>query len=67
VLEHAEDVSLIFFHLGPLRPMTAVFYLQLVETKALSDFVELKGVRVRDVKPRDIRQRLLGGTHPKGV
>src|SRR5438270_1302417 len=47
--------------------MAAVFYLQLMEAKAVSQFIQVGGVGVGDIKPGNTGQRLMGGTHPKEV
>jgi hypothetical protein len=39
--------------------VAAVFYLQQMETKALSQLIQLQGVWMRDIKPGNTGQRLL--------
>ncbi len=56
VLQHGENVVIVFFCLGPLRPMATVLDLQFVKSEASGQFVEVRRCRIRNVKPRQMRQ-----------
>ena len=67
VLQHAKDVLLVLFYLGPLRTMAAVFNLQFVEAETVGELVQLGRVGIGDIKPRNTGQRLLGWAHQQAV
>jgi hypothetical protein len=47
--------------------VAAILDLQFVEAKAMCEVVQLRRVGVRDVKPRNTGQRLLGCAHQQEV
>ena len=56
VLEYRKDVAIVLFRLGPLRTMTAVFDLQLVQPESLRQLIEFRRRRVGNIKPLQVRE-----------
>ena len=56
VLQHRENVVIVLFGLGPLRPMATVLDLKLVQSEARRKFVEFGRSRICDVIPRQVRE-----------
>ena len=56
VLQHRENVVVVFLRLGPLRPMATVLDLQLVQLEAAREFVEIQRCWIGDVIPRKMRK-----------
>ena len=56
VLQHRENVVIVFLRLRPLRPMATVLDLQLVQFEAAREFVEFRRGWIGDVIPRKVRK-----------
>ena len=53
---NGEDVVVVFFRLGALRAMAAVFDLQFVEGKAKREFIKFRRGGIADVEPGQMRK-----------
>jgi len=62
VLQHCEDITIVFLRLGPLRPMPTVLDLQRVQFEAARKLVKLWRSRVGNVIPRKVRKDRIHAT-----